>query len=176
MVTYRILSENEIDRSLFQHFVRHQTVTDCWRRDNGKWVIRSDPFTDDWTEEEYRVLIAELRETARLGGFVYAAFCGDQLKGFVSVASELFGTSEQYLDLTNIYVSEDKRRCGIGKALFAAAKAWAKEHKAEKLYISAHSAAESQAFYESMGCIDAKEYSQAHIEKEPYDRQLECAV
>lgn len=176
IITYRTLTENEICRDLFRHFIRHQAVTKCWRRDNGEWAIRYDPFIDDWTEEEYRTLIVDLQETICSGGLVYAAFCDGQLKGFVSVTSGLFGTSQQYLDLTNIYVSKDQRKCGIGKTLFAAAKNWAKEHAAEKLYISAHSAVESQAFYRSMGCVEAKEYNQEHIEKEPWDCQLECVL
>lgn len=176
MITYRALTENEICRDLFRHFIRHQVVTDCWRRCNGEWVIRPDPFIDQWTEADYEALVACLRETVRSGGFVYAAFCDGQLKGFTSVSSKLFGASQQYLDLTSIHVSEDQRRSGIGKALFAAAKVWAKEHGAEKLYISAHSAVESQAFYKSMGCVEAKEYHQAHVEQEPFDCQLECIL
>ena len=176
MITYRTLTDNEICRDLFRHFIRHQVVTKCCRRENEQWVIRDDPFIDEWTEEEYQALIADLQETIRRGGFVYAAFCDGQLKGFASVASELFGTSQQYLDLTNIYVSEDQRKRGIGKILFAAAKTWAKEHAAKKLYISAHSAVESQAFYKSMGCVEAKEHNRAHVEKEPWDCQLECVL
>lgn len=38
---------------------------------------------------------------------MYAAFCDGQMKGFVSVESELFGVAKEYLDLTNIHVSED---------------------------------------------------------------------
>ena len=169
MITYRTLTENDICRDLFRNFIRHQVVTKCWRRDNGNWVIRNDPFIDEWTEEEYQELIANLQETICSGGFVYAAFCNAQLKGFVSVTSKLFGTSQQYLDLKNIYVSEDQRNCGIGKVLFEAAKLWAREHSAKKLYISAHSAVESQAFYQRMGCVEAKEYNQEHVEKEPWD-------
>lgn len=176
MITYRTLTENEICRDLFRYFIRRQVVTNCWRRDNGEWVIRPDPFIDDWTEEEYTALIVQLKETVRSGGFVYAAFCDGLLKGFVSVTSEPFGTSHQYLDLTNIHVSEDQRRCGIGRTLFTVAKAWAKEHAAKKLYISAHSAVESQAFYSSMGCVEAKEYKREHVEKEPFDCQLECVL
>lgn len=176
MTAYRTLTENEIDRDLFSHFARHQVVTKCWRRESGKWVIRDNPFVDEWTEEDYQALIAELQETIRRGGFVYAAFCDGQLKGFASVAGELFGTSRQYLDLTNIHVSEDQRKRGMGRALFAAAKTWAKEHAAKKLYISAHSAVESQAFYRSMGCVEAQEYSREHVEKEPWDCQLECVL
>lgn len=65
---------------------------------------------------------------------------------------------------------------GIGKELFQYAKSWAKEHGSKKLYISAHSAVESQAFYKEMGCIEAVEYNQEHVEKDPCDCQLECKV
>lgn len=121
-------------------------------------------------------MVLNLQKTVRLGGFVYAAFYNDQLKGFVSVESNLFGSAHQYLDLTNIYVSEDMRKCGIGKVLFNAAKVWAEAHSAKKLYISAHSAVESQEFYRSMGCIEATEYNQSYVEKEPFDCQLECVL
>lgn len=175
-ITYRNLSENEICRELFLNFVRHQIVTKCWRKHNGQWTVEDDPFIDEWTEADYKKLISNLRETVGSGGFVYAAFYNDQLKGFVSVENKLFGHAQQYLDLTNIYVSEDMRRQGIGKALFHAAKIWAKAHSAEKLYISAHSAVESQEFYRSMGCIEATEYNQSHVEKEPFDCQMECVL
>ena len=51
---------------------------------------------------------------------------------------------------------------------------WAKQKGAKKLYISAHSAVESQAFYKSMGCVEAEVYNKKHVEDEPYDCQLEC--
>ena len=54
--------------------------------------------------------------------------------------------------------------------------AWAQAHGAQKLYISAHSAEESQAFYRSIGCIDALWISREHAEKEPYDCQMEYAL
>lgn len=78
--------------------------------------------------------------------------------------------------LSNIHVSQDMRGRGIGRALFGMAKTWAREHCAEKLYISAHSAVESQAFYKAMGCVEAVEYNEALAAKEPCDCQLECAL
>ena len=57
---------------------------------------------------------------------------------------------------------------------FTNIKEWAKQIGAIKLYISAHSAVESQAFYKSMGCVEAEIYNQKHVEDEPYDCQLEC--
>lgn len=59
---------------------------------------------------------------------------------------------------------------------FLAAKEWGKAQGAKKLYISAHSAVESQAFYKAMGCVEAQVYNQMHVEQEPCDCQLECVL
>ncbi len=83
------------------------------------------------------------------------------------------GASGDYLDLTSLHVSQELRGMGIGKKLFDTAALWAKWQGAKKLYISSHSAVETQRFYEAMGCVDALELSQKHVEQEPYDRQLE---
>ena len=109
---------------------------------------------------------------------MYGGFYQGMLKGFVSVESDFMelGTTVRYLDLSCIHVSEDMRGSGIGRELFCAAKEWAGKRGADKLYISAHSAVESQAFYKAMGCVEAAVYASEHVEKEPYDCQLECGV
>lgn len=177
MIQYRSLCSDEICRELFSQFIRHQDVNMCWRREkDNTWVVKADPFIDDWTEEDYQILISCLKHTVTSGGFVYAAFHDGFLKGFTSVESGLFGGEQRYLDLSSIHVSEDMRGKGIGRSLFLAAKKWAKEKGAAKLYISAHSAVESQAFYKAMGCTEAQVYHQGHVEEEPYDCQLECKL
>lgn len=173
-IQYRDLRSDELCRELFGGFVRHQTVTKCWRREQGKWVIRDDPFVDDWSEEDYRTLLVCLRHTVDSGGLVRAAFVGGVLKGFVSVEPELLGSRREYLDLSSLHVSEDLRAAGIGSELFSAAKEWARAQGGQKLYISAHSAVESQAFYKKMGCVEAREYNRLHVAAEPFDCQLEC--
>lgn len=170
---YRELNAAEINRELFSGFIRHQVVTDCWRRVNGEWAIKSDPFIDDWSEEDYTVLVKCLKNTVSSGGAVFGAFAENVLKGFASVEPRLFGGEQKYLDLSSIHVSEDMRGRGIGRELFTRACAWAKAHGAEKLYISAHSAVESQAFYKAMGCVEAEVYNEEHVRAEPFDRQLE---
>ena len=175
-IHYRELRADEICRELFASFVRHQVVTKCRRRENGEWTVKDDPFIDDWTEADYHTLTACLKNTVLTGGFVYAAFYDGKLKGFTSVESTLFGGEQNYLDLPSIHVSEDMRGRGIGAALFLAAKQWAKNQGAGKLYISAHSAVESQNFYQKMGCVEAEVYEQKHVEAEPYDCQLECRL
>lgn len=176
MIEYRNLIKDEINIELFSHFIRHQTVVKCWRKENGEWIIKDDPFIDDWNENDYQILVSCLKNTVITGGLVYAAFYNDVLKGFISVESKLFDEIQKYLDLSSIHVSEDMRNMGIGTALFLEAKKWAKEHGAKKLYISAHSAVESQLFYHKMGCVEATVYNQSHVEAEPYDCQLECKL
>ena len=175
-ISYRELQKEEINRALFKSFIRHQVVRKCWRREKDAWVIKDAPFIDDWSEEDYQFLVACLRNTVATGGVVYGAFYNGELKGFVSVESDFFGKEHQYLDLTSIHVSEDMRRKAIGENLFLKAKEWAKRKGAAKLYISAHSAVESQSFYKKMGCVEAKEYNLRHVEAEPFDCQLECEV
>lgn len=77
MAEYRPLAADEIDRELFRSFIRRQVVVKCWRRDEaGGWVVRDDPFIDDWSEEDYHALASCLRNTVQTGGVVYAAFVG----------------------------------------------------------------------------------------------------
>ena len=176
MTEYRTLKEPQIRRELFSHFIRRQEVTGCWRKKDGVWQIQDDPFIDDWSEEDYAFLVRCLRNTVRTGGFVCGAFLDGELKGFVSVEAAPFGSENQYLDLTSIHVSADCRGHGAGRELFARAADWARGRGAKKLYISSHSAVESQAFYRVMGCVDAAEVNAAHVEKEPFDRQLEYVL
>lgn len=173
MIAYRPLTPSQLDRALFSHFIRRQELGPCWRRVRGRWRICADPFVDDWTQQDLDRLLLCLRRTLETGGFVYGAFCQGALKGFVSVEPQPFGPDLAYLDLSSLHVSQDMRGQGIGTALFQAARIWAMGRGGRKLYISAHSAAETQAFYRSLGCIDARCLHPGHVQAEPYDCQLE---
>lgn len=176
MILYRELCLEEINRELFSHFQRKQEVTQCWRKVNGEWLVKDIAFVDDWGEPEYTELIRCLKNTVLTNGFVIGAFSDGRLKGFASIESKPFGKYNQYMDLSSIHVSQDMRRKGVGKELFQRIKDYAKKHGAQKLYISAHSAVESQAFYRALGCVEAEEYNTEHVEKEPCDCQLECRL
>ena len=170
------MQTSEISRDLFDGFIRKQEVNDCWRKENGAWCIKPDPFLDDWSEEDYEELIQSLKECVSSGGILYGAFVDGKLKGFSSVEPTLFGKNHEYLDLTNIHVSQDVRRRGIGTELMKLSCKWAKDRGAKKLYISAHSAVETQSFYRRLGCKDAEEISEKHAKKEPFDVQMELVL
>jgi GNAT superfamily N-acetyltransferase len=67
-------------------------------------------------------LIIFLKNIAITGGVVFGAFNNGILKGFSSVDPVLFGRNNEYLDLTDIHVSEDMRGKGFGKSLFQLSK------------------------------------------------------
>lgn len=176
LMNIRELNENDITLELFKDFRRHQKVEKSMRKTHGKWIAVDTVFVDDWGVAEFEELVRCLKNTVRTGGVVYAAFEGERLLGFSSVESEFFGSQKQYLELSSMHVSEEMRGKGIGKKLFYSAAEWAKNHGAKKLYISSQSSVETQGFYRSVGCREAEEYSAPHVEKEPYDCQLEADV
>ncbi|MFV0394354.1 MAG: GNAT family N-acetyltransferase [Coprobacillaceae bacterium] len=175
-IEYRILQAKDINQQLFDNFIREQIVTKCWRKEGDVWIIKDTPFIDDWSEEDYQILISCLKNTIESKGNVIGAFDDSILNGFVSVESQRFGSHNEYLDVSSLHVSKDSRGQGIGKQLFLLATQYAKQKDGKKLYISAHSAIETQCFYKAMGCVEAKEYHKEHVEREPKDCQLEYVL
>lgn len=175
-IIYRSLQIEEVKPALLERFCRFQRVKRCWRKVEGAWVLRDIAFTEDWDQQDRRRVCGQIRGVLEGGGRVWGAFLGDQLKGFASVEARLIGSRRQYAVLAELHVSEDLRRNGLGRRLFELAASGAREMGAEKLYISAMSAEESQAFYRSMGCVEAQEYDPWHVEKEPCDVQMEYAL
>ena len=176
IIYYKELEITEIGTSLFANFNRYQDVKKCWRKENGKWILKDIAFTEQWSSDEYEFLIKCLQNTINKGGKVFGAFANNVLVGFVSVENKFFGSQNEYLELSSIHTSYENRGMGIGKNLFSIACKNAKDMGAQKLYISAHSSQESQAFYKIMGCVEAMEYNAELVEKEPCDCQLEYKI
>ena len=161
---------------LLAQFQRHQEVKRCWRWEKDCWVLRDIAYIEDWDGTQKARVTDQLRRCLEDGGAVAGAFDGDRLVGFAAVEKELFGSCAQYADLYKIHTSLDCRNRGVGKRLFAAACDLARGFGAEKLYISAHSAEDSMAFYRKIGCVDAVEINAKLAEEEPCDCQLEFVL
>lgn len=175
-ILYKRLDAQEITPGLLEGFCRHQEVKRCWRRENGAWVLKDDPFTEEWGRQELDRCTQGLMRTAAGGGAVFAALVDGRAVGFASVEKEPLGAQGQYLQLSNIHVSHERRGQGIGKKLFSMACGAARELGAKKLYISAHSSQETQAYYKAMGCVEALEYDPRLTAAEPYDCQMELVL
>lgn len=132
---YRELKVNDIHISLFNNFQRRQVVTKRLEQVGNEWKEIDFNFVDDWEEDEYTFLTEHLKNTDKTGGLVIGVFWKNQLKGFASAEPKLFGSKEEYIELSHIYTSNDMRGHGIGKMLFGYVASWAKEQGAKKLYI-----------------------------------------
>lgn len=172
-VTFESLPAERITAELLRGFRRRQVVTQCLRRTDGGWAARDISFVDDWTDADRARVLDKLRAIASIGGVVLAALDGGALAGFAALRAGRLGPNGEDVELASLHVSEERRRQGLGRALFDRAADWARAQGAKALYISAHSAVESQAFYRAMGCVDARVPDPAHVAAEPCDRQME---
>lgn len=164
----------DIKPSLLKGFDRYQEVTQCLRRVDGEWALKDIAFTERWDDAELMKTERELADAIAGGGCVIGAFDENgAVAGFACVEGERFG---EYAILSQIHVSRPARNKGVGRALFERSMDIARAMGAKKLYISAHSSRESQAFYERLGCVDAVVINAQLAEKEPFDRQLERAL
>ena len=175
-VKYRELKQEDISLEAFEGFDRHQEVKKCWRKIEGTWVLKDIAFVEEWGSEEYAFLVKCLIRTVNEGGTVWGAFHEERLCGFASLENQSFGSRGQYLQLSSIHVSDGQRGKGIGRMLFSLVCEKAREKGAEKLYISAHSSEETQAFYKKEGCVEASEYNERLVAEEPCDCQLEYSL
>ncbi len=166
----------DLSVSMFDHFNRHQEIRWCWRKTNGNWALENTPGVVEWNKEDIASLVDRLRITLGSSGILLGAFIGPYLIGFASIEIESFGTYYEYLQLSNLYVSYECRRKGVGRKLFQLACRTAKGMGAQKLYICAPPYEETQAFFKSMRCVEASYLHKEQIEAEPLCRHIECSL
>ena len=173
----RELFAADIFPGLLTPFVRTQQITKCWLQRDGGWVIDDAPFLDEWEPDEKREREQNFLRYLEEGGSVFGAFdsAGD-LIGFSVLRGPLFGQTARYAELKQLHVSAPWRGHGLGKKLFLLACGRALENSADKLYISAQSSVETQAFYRGLGCDFAAEVNPAIAEHSPIDIQMELPL
>ena len=111
-LSIQFLTVSQITPALFVGFVRRQQVKRCWRKESGRWVLKDIAFLDDWSPADYTHLLQKLRAILLSGGAVLAAFDGGVLAGFAAVTNEPFGPAEEYLQLSELNVSQPLRGQG----------------------------------------------------------------
>ena len=168
----RLDDHNFTGRSL-DFFVRHQTVTACWRKTDSDWKLVPILYEENWSLEQCREIAENVRLHMNLDQTGFGAFIGERIVGFATVSHHIFGATARYAELVCFQISEEYRRQGIGRKLFSMACEEARRLGAEKLYISSHSSKESQAAYRALGCTPAEEINARLVAEEPFDVQLE---
>ena len=172
----RWLEKNEIKGNLWRNFIRDQHVTGRVIRKDGRWITEQLDGFEHWSDEDYGKMQKNLLKTVNLGGIVFGFFEEERMLGIAAVEGRKIGPEKNYAALSCMYVTEDRRRNGIGRELFEAARQTAGELGAEYLYVSAPSGTETQAFYREMGCVEAAWYSDEISEKHPDDCRLEIRL
>ena len=175
-IRYEKLNHGNFGGHSLDEFRRHQTITECWRKVDGELKLVQNEFTENWSIEKCREVVAGISYRLEKDLSAFGAFCGNRLVGFVTVEHEIFGMSAKYVNLEQFQVSQDFRGRGIGRKLFSLACSEAKNLGAQKLYISAHSSKESQAAYKALGCVPASEVNEKMAAEEPFDIQMEFAL
>jgi predicted N-acetyltransferase YhbS len=176
IIEYKELEFRDINKKLLDCYNRYQEVKKCYRKEDGKWIIKEIEYIDNWDKNELENVIEEFIETLKNKGRVFGAYEDNKLIGFAALINKKFGSNNQYIQLGHIHVSFGYRNNGIGKKLFELCIKGAKEMGAAKIYISANTSEETQKFYLSIGCVDAEEINQRLAENEPYDRQMEYKI
>lgn len=166
------ISQNSISPDMLLNFHHYQIIHQKYMNINGGWKITKTQELREWNVEKRIWITKYLCEQITHGGSVVGAFFDDVLIGFCSVDGYLCGETAKYANLTMLFVDDEFKRKGVGKALFKAASKCALVQGADKLFISAIPSVETIAFYFNMGCTDAKEIITNYIDTEN-DRYLE---
>lgn len=175
-IEYQRLNSRNFTNLSLDDFVRHQQVTECWRNVEGAWKLVPVSFAEEWSLEQCREIATDVAAHMEKDQTAFGAFDGEKLVGFITLSHDLFGNTVNYAELVCFQVSEPYRGRGIGKELFHQICSEARKIGAEKLYISGHSAKETQAAYQVLGCVHAKEINQKLAREEPFDVQLEYVL
>ena len=154
-------------------FVRHQTVTESWRKIAGDWKLMPNVYEENWSQIQCREMAEDMVHRINLDQTGFGAFDGERIMGFATVSHHIFGAAARYVQLVCLQISEEYRRQDIGRKLFSLACEEARRLGADKLYISAHSSKESQAAYRALGCTPAEEVNEGLAAAEPFDVQME---
>ena len=172
-IHYQRLNADNFTAHSLDDFVRHQTVTECWRMIYNDWKLVPNVYEEDWPQMQCREIAEDVVHKINVDQTGFGAFDGERIIGFATVSHRIFGTAARYMQLVCFQVSEEYRHQGVGRKLFSMACEEARRLGADKLYISAHSSKESQAAYRALGCTPAEEINEELAAAEPFDVQME---
>lgn len=175
-IRYVRLAPEQVPLDCLDGFVRHQEVKECWRKLEGEWRLMPIAFTEEWAGDTLRAKASELKALIKSGHACFGAFDGEALCGFATLENEIFDDDRRYIALMELQVSAPYRGRHIGSELFYMCLAEARALGARRLYISAHSSKESQAFYRAVGCVEAERCDPEAVRLEPCDVQMERRV
>lgn len=176
LLYYRELHIHEAERIAeidATHYIKN-----AWRSDpeTGEYRLVEINWTDRELPNGFDWHLRHFRQTLERGGTAFGCFDGETLVGYATLEGHIFGQTQRYVLLDQLFVSNACRGKGIGKSLFAMCAARARSIGAEKIYLCAGSAENTIAFYRKLGCTAAVEPDRDLLAEDPRDIQLEYAL
>lgn len=154
---------------------RAEQIDGFYRLRDGRLELRPERFdARGWPPgegEKYTPLLLECHDR---GGIFTGAFDGARLAGVAVVDTIWRGPARDLLQLEFFHVSRPYRGQGLGRRLFAHARAVAQERGARGLYISATPSRHTIDFYRRQGCAPTPAPDPELLALEPEDIHLEC--
>ena len=170
MFEIKQVNRSNFTESSMDSFDRYQEVQNVFRMENGRLVLKKQPFAETWSPGRRREKATEILS----GKYItYCAFDGDTVVGEIMLLPEL---NENRLIIDSFHVSRDYRRHGIGRRLVETARDYAKSRGAVALYASCCSAEETIRFYMAMGFELSEHPITGCVKDEPFDIQMECRL
>ena len=117
--------------------------------------------------------ISSLQDIYDRGGTIFGAFNGSKIVGVIALDNEFIGMNKNQLNLAGLWVENQYRKMGVGKALVELVKNKAREMGAKKLYVSATPSRNTVKFYMNRDFRLAKEINEKLFELEPEDIHME---
>jgi len=172
MLNYRQLDLSEAER--ISEIDATNFIKNVWRKNtDGEYELQEINWTDHELPNGFEWHLNRFREALSNGGASFGCFDGDTLVGYAVTGGKVFGQSERYLLLDQLFISQKYRGQGIGKALFMMCADRARCLSAEKLYLCAGSSENTMAFYKKLGCVPAAEVNEELLADDPNDIQPE---
>jgi len=167
MIEIKRADRNNSCETSMDSFDRFQEIQNVWRVENGRLVLKFQPFTETWSPEQRRKKAGEILS----GRYItFCAFEGDAVVGEIMLIPEL---NENRLIIDSFHVSRAYRRHGIGRRLVETVADYARGRGASALYASCSSAEETIDFYKAMGFRLSEHPIPSRVEDEPFDIQME---
>lgn len=128
---FKQLQTKQITRELFEAF---------------QWSEKTEKFVD--------TILLELQTVVKEKGYVMAVFIDGSIKGYIAVASQLFGEDCEYLQIVDLQISKEYYSENLEVDLLNFAKVWALENGAKKLYVEGVGDGRENLVYTAEGFVD----------------------
>jgi len=174
-LNYQKLTRAEISK--FSQIDRTETINNIYYKRDGNLILEEEHHeVADWGFEEKQKRISELQDIFERGATFFGAFDENNLVGMSVLNHNPVNSGNSRLNLEGLWVSDNYRGMGIGKALFQLAIQEARKIGAKSLYVSATPSENTVRFYKKLGCRLAEPIDQHLYEKEPEDIHLELML